>query len=127
MATFIGSKTGVTVLEGGEVLQVDAWGESGVRVRSTLGGSVTETPGSALGEAGATDAQVEISDDRARVRNGDLVVEVYDNHEERFVRFPPLRAFPPGGRRGAVRRERSPFHVAPPAALPPGRRRPLRL
>ena len=42
---------------------------------------------------GATDAEVEIGDDRARVRNGDLVVEVYDNHEERFVRFPPLVRF----------------------------------
>ena len=127
LATFIGSETGVTVLEGGEVLQVDAWGESGARVRSTLGASVTETPGSALDEAGATDAQVEIVDDRARVRNGDLVVEVYDNHEERFVGFPPLVRFLRADGDGALRRERSPFHVAPPAALPPGRRRPLRL
>ena len=93
MATFVGSETGFTVLEGGEVLRVDAWGESGVRVRSTLGGSVSETPGSALGEAGATDAGVEIEGDRARMRNGDLVVEVYDNHEERFVGFPPLVRF----------------------------------
>ena len=29
------------------------------------------------------------ADDRARLRNGDLVVEVYDNHEERFVRSRP--------------------------------------
>ena len=93
MATFIGSETGVTVLAGGEVLQVDAWGESGARVRSTLGASTTETPGSALHEAGAVAAQVEIMDDRARVRNGDLVVEVYENHEERFVPFPPLVRF----------------------------------
>jgi alpha-D-xyloside xylohydrolase len=62
-------------------------------VRSTLGASVTETPGSALDEAGATDAEVEIGDDRARVRNGDLVVEVYLNPEERFVPFPPLVRF----------------------------------
>ena len=27
------------------------------------------------------------------MRNGDLVVEVYDNHEERFVGFPPLVRF----------------------------------
>jgi alpha-D-xyloside xylohydrolase len=93
VATFIGSKTGFTMLEGGEVLQVDAWGESGARVRSTLGASVTETPGSALGEAGAIDVQVEITDDRARLRNGDLVVEVYESPEERFVRFPPLVRF----------------------------------
>jgi len=94
VATFVGRETGFTVLEGGEVLQVDAWGESGARVRSTLGPSVTETPGSALGEAaGVPDAQVEIHADRARVRNGDLVVEVYDNPEERFVPFPPLVRF----------------------------------
>ena len=93
VATFIGTKTGVVVLQGGEILHVDAWGASGARVRSTLGASVTETPGSALGEDGATDAEVEISDDRARVRNGDLVVEVYDNHEDRFVPFPPLVRF----------------------------------
>ncbi|HUK45914.1 MAG TPA: hypothetical protein VLV28_11520, partial [Gaiellaceae bacterium] len=68
MATFIGSTTGFTVLEGGEALQVDAWGESGARVRSTLGASITETPGSALGETGAADAEVEILDDRARLR-----------------------------------------------------------
>jgi alpha-D-xyloside xylohydrolase len=93
LATFIGSKTGFMVLEAGEVLQVDAWGESGARVRSTLGASVTETPGSALVEVGATDVQVEITDDRARFRNGDLVVEVYASSEERFVRFPPLVRF----------------------------------
>ncbi|MDR3082137.1 MAG: hypothetical protein LBV60_14635, partial [Streptomyces sp.] len=93
MATFIGTKTGVVVLQGGEILQVDAWGESGARVRSTLGTSITETPGSALGEDGATDAEVEIADHRARVRNGDLIVEVYDNHEDRFVPFPPLVRF----------------------------------
>ena len=81
------------MLEGGEVLQVDAWGESGARVRSTLAASIAETPGSALDEAGVTDVQVEISDDRARVRNGDLIVEVYDNHEERFVGLPPLVRF----------------------------------
>src|ERR1019366_9346839 len=41
--------------------------------------------------------------------------------------LPAPRAFPAGGRRGAVRREHSPFHVARPAAVPPWRRRPLRL
>ncbi len=93
MTTFIGSESGFTVFGGGEVLQVDAWGESGVRVRAALGGAVTETPGSALCEADEVDAQIEISDDRARMRNGDLIVEVYVNHEERFVPFPPLVRF----------------------------------
>jgi alpha-D-xyloside xylohydrolase len=93
VATFIAGRSGLTVLEGGEILQVDAWGESGARVRSTLGPTVTETPGSALDEAGISDAQVEIFEDRARLRNGELVVEVYDNHEDRFVPFPPLVRF----------------------------------
>jgi alpha-D-xyloside xylohydrolase len=66
---------------------------SGARVRSTLGGSVVETPGSALDAAGATGAEVEIAGDRARLRNGDLVVEVADNREDRFVPFPPLVRF----------------------------------
>jgi len=93
LATFVGNKTGFTVREGGEALQVDAWGENGARVRSSFGGSITETPGSALDENGATDAHVEISGDRARMRSGDLVVEVYDNREDRFVHFPPLVRF----------------------------------
>jgi alpha-D-xyloside xylohydrolase len=93
LATFTGSETGFTVHQSGEVLQVDAWGESGARVRATLGASVTETPGSALLEAGAVDAQVEIGDDKARLRNGDLVVEVHVNPEDRFSPFPPLVRF----------------------------------
>lgn len=95
MATFIASKTGFTVLESGEVLQVDAFGDSGARVRSTLGGSVTDTPGSALNEATAAvaEVEVEVSEGRARMRNGELVVEVYENPEQRFVRSPPLVRF----------------------------------
>jgi len=93
LATFVGSKTGFTVRQGGEILQVDAWGDSGARVRSTLRASIAETPGSALDEAGATPAKVEIADDRARLRNGELVVEVSVNHEDRFAPFPPLVRF----------------------------------
>lgn len=92
MTTFVASETGLVVRSGGEVLQLDAWGESGVRVRARPGASVTETPGSALaGEPVA--AQVEIAGGRARVRNGDLVAEVSVNGEPRFVPFPPLVRF----------------------------------
>jgi len=90
--TFIATKTGFTACQGGEVLDVTAWGESGIRVRSALD-AVTETPGSALVEVGATDFQLEIGEDRARLRNGDLVVEVYVNAEDRFAPFPPLVRF----------------------------------
>ena len=88
--------------------------------------SMTETPGSALDEAGATRVQVEIGEDRARLRNGELVVEVLDNPEERFVGVPAAACVSSGRTAGALRRERSPFHVAAAAALPAGRRRPLR-
>ena len=95
MATYAGSDTGFNVLAGGEVMRVEAWGESGIRVRSTLGTSVVETPGSALedAEAATADVEIEIAADRARLRNGDLVVEVCDNPEDRFVPFPPLVQF----------------------------------
>jgi alpha-D-xyloside xylohydrolase len=112
LATIIGRETGFTVLESGEALQVDAWGESGVRVRSSPG-AVTETPGSALDEAGPTEAPVEIADGRARMRNGDLVVEVVENGEDRFVRFPPLvRFLRPDGTE--LLRESVPHFTSPP-------------
>ncbi len=81
------------MLQSGEVLQVDAWGDHSARVRSTLGPSVTETPGSALVDAGSPGARVEVLGDRARLYNGDLVVEVRDNTEDRFTPFPPLVRF----------------------------------
>jgi alpha-D-xyloside xylohydrolase len=93
VATFIGRSSGFTSLQDGEILEVEAWGESGARVRSTLRPSITETPGSALGEAGPSDAEVEIFEDGARMRNGELVVEVRNNDEKQFVRFPPLVRF----------------------------------
>ncbi|HVV56768.1 MAG TPA: TIM-barrel domain-containing protein [Gaiellaceae bacterium] len=92
MATFIATTTGFTAREGGETLQVDAWGPSGIRVRSTLGG-IAETPGSALLDREATDVEIELGDGRARLRSGDLIVEVRDNPEERFSPFPPLVRF----------------------------------
>ncbi len=93
MTSFLAHKTGFIARDSGETLQIDAWGESGARVRATLGPEVIETPGSALREAGAAGAQVEIVGDRARLRNGDLIVEAYENDEDRFVRFPPLVRF----------------------------------
>jgi alpha-D-xyloside xylohydrolase len=93
MARFIRTETGFLALEGGEVLQVEAWGESGARVRATLGGAVTETPGSALAEAAAGGAEIDIFEGGARLRTGDLVVEARENHEDRLVPFTPLLRF----------------------------------
>lgn len=101
------------MLQGGEVLQIDAWGDGAVRVRSTLGESVTETPGSALVAAGPTDARVEVLEGRAIVQSGDLVVEVRDNGEDRFVRFPPLLRFSRANG-GVLLSESVPHFTSPP-------------
>lgn len=94
MATFVGSDSGFSVYEGSEILQVEAWGENSARVRSTLRAAITETPGSALGETPPGGAQIEIADDRAVMRNGDLVVEVATNGgREFFLQAPPLVRF----------------------------------
>jgi alpha-D-xyloside xylohydrolase len=94
MATFVGGDSSFSVYEGSETLQVEAWGDNSARVRSTLRPTVTETPGSALGEAPPGQAQIEIADDRARLRNGDLVVEVVTNGgREFFLQAPPLVRF----------------------------------
>ena len=93
MATFRRDTSGFTVREGRETLQVEAWGDNSVRVRSTLGPCITETPGSALTEPGPAQFSVEISDDRARMRNGDLVVEVSSQDDSSFLGFPPLLRF----------------------------------
>jgi alpha-D-xyloside xylohydrolase len=113
LAAFTASETGLNVVAGGEVIQIDAWGESGIRVRSTLGGSAMETPGSALVEAAATDVEVEVGDGWARLRNGELVVEVAENPEDRFVPFPPLVRFLRSGGEELVRE--SPPHFTAPA------------
>jgi alpha-D-xyloside xylohydrolase len=93
LARFVATETGFTVLESGEVLQVEAWGPSGARVRSTIGAVISETRGSALCEAAANDVVVEVTTDRATLRNGDLIVEAYENAEDRFTWFPPLLRF----------------------------------
>lgn len=93
MPVFTRTDTGFTVSTGGEILQVDAWGESGIRVRSAPGAAVTETPGSALLGTALADGEIELGDDRGRLRNGDLTVEVNINQEDRFTPFPPLVRF----------------------------------
>ena len=114
MATFVGDKSGVTVYEGQEVLRVEAWGDNSARVRSTLGPSTSETPGSALGEAGPTEASVETSGDRARVRNGSLVVEVLDRSTEDFPSPPLVRFVGRGGDRELFGERPSHFASPPP-------------
>jgi alpha-D-xyloside xylohydrolase len=93
MTTFLAHGPGFTALSGREILKVEAWGENSARVRSTVGPSITETPGSALIEAPPVDVRIEISDDRARLYNGDLVVEVSCNDDGSFLGFPPLVRF----------------------------------
>ncbi len=93
MTTFLAEGPGFTALSGRETLRVEAWGENSARIRSTVGPSITETPGSALIEAPPVEVRVEISHDRARLYNGDLVVEVSCNDDGSFLGFPPLVRF----------------------------------
>jgi alpha-D-xyloside xylohydrolase len=99
MSSFIRSDQGVLVSYGHEVLLVEAWGPDSIRVRATLGGEIVETPGSALMERQDCDPTIEISADRAVVRNGNLIAEVRHNPQESFIEFPPLvRFLGPDGR-----------------------------
>lgn len=93
MARFVASETGLTVFESGEILRVEAWGPNGARVRSTINSAVSETAGSALLPAAAGDVQVELTTTGAQMRNGDLVVTVDTNAEDRFTPFPPVVRF----------------------------------
>ena len=93
MARFVATQNGFTVLESGEMLRVEAWGPSGARIRATIASAITETPGSALIELPVTEVAVEVSSSSATLRNGDLVVEAYENDEDRFTWFPPLLRF----------------------------------
>jgi alpha-D-xyloside xylohydrolase len=90
---FAKSEHGFTAHDGQEVLQVEAWGRDSARVRSALGRTITETPGSALIGPGTTAASVEVFEDRGRLRNGDLVVEVTSSGDGSFLEFPPLVRF----------------------------------
>ena len=114
MATFVGNEEGFTVHEGREILQVEAWGPNSARVRSTCGPSITGTPGSALGEPAASRPVVEVSDGTARLRNGDLVVEVAANPGGGFLQFPPLVRFSRASDGRELLSEQSPHFTSPP-------------
>jgi len=113
MATFSPLNNGVTVRQGQETLQVEAWGESSVRVRSALGPCLTEPPASALRQPEPCDVRVEIFDDRARVHNGELFVEVSPNGDRNVQTFPPrVRFFRSDGKE--LLSEHSPHFSSPP-------------
>ena len=114
MAVFVGNEHGFTVYEGREIFQVEAWGPNSARVRSTWGPSISETPGSALGEPAASRPVVEVSEDRARLHNGDLVVEVTANPGGGFLQFPPLVRFSRAADGRELLSEQSPHFTSPP-------------
>jgi len=114
VATFVGSEQGFTVLEGREILQVEAWGPNSARVRSTWGPSIAETPGSALSEPAASRPVVEVSEGAARLRNGNLVVEVAANPGGGFLQFPPLVRFSRADDGRELLSEQSPHFTSPP-------------
>ncbi len=76
MVLFTEHETGFTARQGHETVRVEAWGPSSIRVRSTLASTVVETVGSALVDPEPTRVEVDISADRARLRNGDLVAQL---------------------------------------------------
>ncbi len=113
MTLFAPVEHGFMVRHGQEVLQVEAWGPDSARVRSALGPAVSETPGSALVHSATPGAQVEVSAHRARLRNGELVVEVADNADGSFLEPPPLVRFSrPDGRE--LFSEQAPHFTSPP-------------
>ena len=93
MATFSGDASGFTVRSGREICRLKHGGIMVPRIRSTLGPCITETPGSALTDHEPTHVKVELFDDRARMQNGDLLVEVSQQQDSSFLGFPPLVRF----------------------------------
>ncbi len=126
MTSFVGHDTGFTVFESGEVLRVDAWGPNAARLRSTIGPSIGETPGSALCDPPAVDVQVEIAFAGRR-----------DPAQRRADRRGPrepggsVHVVPAAGAisaqrwHGAAERAGAALQLSRSTALPAGRRRPV--
>jgi alpha-D-xyloside xylohydrolase len=93
MTSFRAGTSSLEVVQGQEVLRVEAWGPHSVRVRAALSGPISDGPASALLAPPGGDAEVEISDGTARLRNGDLVVEVSEQSGHSMVSFPPRLRF----------------------------------
>ena len=93
VAMFAASETGLVVRSGGEVLQVDAWGRAASGCGRPSGHRSRRRP-----EAPWSRTERRLPRSRSPMaarayRNGDLVVEVRENAEDRFVPFPPLVRF----------------------------------
>ena len=83
---------------GHETIRIEAWGPGAIRVRTTLGNEIVESPASALLEPPPSEVAVEIVDGTARLRNGDLVAELADIAVAAGEAFPPrIRFLRPDG------------------------------
>lgn len=72
---------------GHEVVRVEPWGEDSVRVRVGLTGLRDDVPGALLERSSRGQAEIEIDDDRARVRAGRLTAEVVQRNAEVTIPF----------------------------------------
>lgn len=67
---------------GGELMQVEGWGENSLRVRATMHTSFTDDPGALC--TNKTQAEVKLQGDRAIVRNGAIMAQVLKNGRVTF-------------------------------------------
>ncbi|MDA8297865.1 MAG: family 31 glucosidase [Actinomycetota bacterium] len=90
---------GVVVARAGhETIRIEAWGPDAVRVRTTLGSEIVDSPASALLEPSPSGAEIQINDGSARLRNGELVVELAEIAVAAGEPFPPrIRFLRPNG------------------------------
>ena len=113
MGSFVAHAWGVTWAHDRELVRVEAWGPNSLRVRSTIRGKVTDLPGSALLDVAGREAKVQVSEELARVENGEVVAEMsrsgrlrflgrdgrefFAEHEPHFSAPPQRRYMPVGG------------------------------
>ena len=62
--------------QGREIVHIEPWGKDSLRVRATVNPEIRHDLPGALLEAASTDAQIEIGEARAVIRNGAIAAEI---------------------------------------------------
>ena len=96
-----------------KILQVEAWGPQ-CPGTVDLGHRHNRDAGERVGAPAASHPVVEVSEGRARLRNGDLVVDVAANPGGGFLQFPPLVSFSRADDGQELLSEQSPHFTSPP-------------
>ena len=96
LTAFIASETGFTVLAGARSSRSTRGAKVAFEFARRWGARSPRRLAALWCEAGEVDPRIEITDDRARMQNGDLIVEAYVNHEDRFVPVPAPGALSQG-------------------------------